>query len=61
MNWNPKDCVEWIYERVEGDIVVYARSAQEAAETILEHGFYIIDTKKIKRGVNELTDILKPL
>ncbi len=57
--WRALDCVEWIYERPEGDIVVYARTLQEAVETIMHHGFTNVDAKKVRRGQSELTDILK--
>jgi hypothetical protein len=53
------EIVEWIYHRGEGDIVVYARTAQEAAFTIRGHGFLVVDMKKIKRGESRLTHHLK--
>jgi hypothetical protein len=44
-----KDEVEWTYERPEGDLVVFARSAEEALATIREYGFTITYPEKLKR------------
>ena len=57
--WSASDCVEWIYERAEGDIVVYARTAIEALEAIYDNGFRCPSADVLIRGDSELTDILK--
>jgi hypothetical protein len=57
--WQPADCVEWTYARPEGDLVVFARDATEAAMTIMGHGFRIVDPKKLKQTSTRLTDVLK--
>ncbi len=59
--WRVSDCVEWIYERKEGDITVYARTVEEVILCIREHGFTVTDASKIRRGKNELADILQPI
>ena len=57
--WKAGDVCEWIYERPEGDIVVYARNKAEAAATIRNHGFLVVNPEKIKQGTAKLTDHLK--
>lgn len=57
-DWNPADCVEWTYERDEGDIVVYARNAPEAMMTMRAHGFINLNPKRLKRTGATLSERL---
>ncbi len=57
--WNADDCVEWTYERQEGDIVVFARTALEAVETIKQHGFLSVNMKKLKQTGGSISRHLK--
>ncbi len=58
-DWQAADVFEWTYERDEGDLVVFARTALEALETIRHHGMLITDPSKIKMTGGMLTDYLK--
>lgn len=58
-DWNPADCVEWTYERDEGDVVVYARNAPEALMTMRAHGFTNLNAKRLKRTGMTLSERLK--
>ena len=58
-DWSPADCVEWTYERDEGDIVVYARNANEALHCMREHGFTYLDKTRLKRTGLTLSERLK--
>ncbi len=57
--WRAHDALEWTYERKQGDIVVYARTAKEALETIRTHGFIVTDPDKLKQTGGRLTDVIK--
>ena len=59
--WQAKDSVEWIYERPQGDIVVFARCVEEAIEAIHSGGFTKIDSSKVKAGKRELADVIQPI
>lgn len=56
--WRAADAVEWTYERDEGDIVVFARSAEEAMLTLENNGFRKLDAKKLKRTGKTLAEYL---
>lgn len=57
--WRAEDQIEWVYERPEGDIVVYAVDKLQAKATIEQHGFIVVDIVKIKRGESRLSNVLK--
>lgn len=57
--WKADDSLEWTYERDEGDIVVFARTAKEALDTIKEHGFTNLKPQRLKATGRRLTDELK--
>ena len=51
--------LEWVYERKEGDIEVFAPTKEDALRTIAEHGFIGINPDKLKMAKRKLSDILK--
>ncbi len=57
--WRARDCVQWVYERKEGNIEVYARTQLEAWEAIRSNGFNCPDIQKIIRGDGNLMQHLK--
>lgn len=40
--------VEWVYERPEGDLTTFARTAREAMDIFESYGFLRLDIRKLK-------------
>lgn len=58
--WRASNAVEWTYQRGEdGDLVVFARTKEEAIATIEGHGFRNLSLSKLKQTGGTLTDYLK--
>jgi hypothetical protein len=55
---NLNSIVEWVYERKEGDLTVYAESREEAARCLREDHGYDVDAARIKLRGRRLTDAI---
>ncbi len=61
--WSVYDVVQWTYKRgALGDIETWARSKEEAIETIEHHGFLNVDPTKVVQSSDRrcLADVLGP-
>jgi hypothetical protein len=56
--WTAADCVEWTYERDEGDLVVFAKNQADALQTLREHGFTKLNASQLKRTGKNLAEHL---
>lgn len=56
---DPLQWIEWTYIRPQGDISVFAPTAEEAVRTMNEHGFMNIDSKMLRKTDKFLCDVLK--
>ncbi len=56
---NLSKSIEWVYPRAEGDLTVYAETAEDALRCLREeHGFRGLDPAKLKARGKRLTDAI---
>jgi hypothetical protein len=58
---DPSQWYEWELTRPEGDILVFAPTAADAARTMAENGFIGVDPAKLIKRDRLLSDVLKEI
>jgi hypothetical protein len=58
---DPSQWYEWELTRPEGDLLVYAPTAEDAARTMAEHGVLNVDPAKLIKRDRLLSNVLKEI